>query len=86
MHSASKCPTQTTEGKDDEDNSAEHKGFFVVEPDNPRNIMKFFGPMTVDVELVVLLQQIRKNPVRNRRMRVNLLIFIILLSTDEIDI
>ena len=42
------------------DQSAEHKGYFIVEADSPATVTKFFGPMTVDVRPVVPLSEVAK--------------------------
>jgi hypothetical protein len=42
------------------DTSADHKGFFTIEADNPAVIKKFFGTMAVDVRPVQTLSELAK--------------------------
>jgi hypothetical protein len=42
------------------DTAADHKGFFTIEAENPDEITKFFGPMTVEVRPVKPLSEIAK--------------------------
>ncbi len=40
---------------------SEHKGFFLVEADNPAAVTKFFGPMKVDIREVVPFSEVVKS-------------------------
>jgi hypothetical protein len=42
------------------DTSADRKGFFTIEADNPAAITKFFGAMAVDVRPVQTLSELAK--------------------------
>ncbi len=42
------------------DTAADHKGFFTIEGDNPSDISKFFGAMTVEVRPVLPLSEVAK--------------------------
>jgi hypothetical protein len=43
-----------------QDTSADHKGFFTIDAQNPEAIKKFFGPMTVEVRPVKPLSEVAK--------------------------
>jgi hypothetical protein len=43
-----------------QDTSADHKGFFTVDAQNPETIRKFFGPMIVEVRPVKPLSEVAK--------------------------
>jgi hypothetical protein len=43
-----------------QDTSADHKGFFTIDAQNPEAITKFFGPMTVEVRPVKPLSEVAK--------------------------
>ncbi len=45
------CPKETL---------ANHKGFFVVEANSSDDVVKFFGPMTVEVREVVPFSEVAK--------------------------
>ena len=42
------------------DKAVDHKGFFTIETDDPKNITKYFGPITVEVRPVQPLSEIAK--------------------------
>ncbi len=42
------------------DTSADHKGFFTIEADNPTTVSKYFGQMAVEVRPVQPLSEVAK--------------------------
>lgn len=43
-----------------QDTSADHKGFFTIDAQNPEAIKEFFGPMAVEVRPVKPLSEVAK--------------------------
>ncbi|MCL5877635.1 MAG: hypothetical protein M1540_07480 [Candidatus Bathyarchaeota archaeon] len=43
-----------------QDTSYDHKGFFTIDAQNPEDIKKFFGPMSVEVRPIKPLSEVAK--------------------------